>query len=197
MNRIRPIQPQDAALWATLRHDLWPDASVEHHAEEITAFFAGTLEEPLAVLVYESKQDGIIAFAELSIRSQAPGTDSNRVAFVEGLYVRPKWRNRGIARHLLRASEVWARHSNCDAFASDRGDRLFCRPPSRTRTLTTPHVLALSLAMLHGSLTRAVTVQLSSHSAYVSPMRGVRPAAPILYDCASSLCHNNFRNKHL
>ncbi len=124
--KIRPIEPSDAATWERLRRDLWPE-DPESHAVEIASFFAGTLPEPQAVLV---AQEGptLIAFAELSIRVDIPGLAGKRVGYVEGLYVTPAFRGRGIARTLLLASKSWARENHCEAFASDRAERIIVDP---------------------------------------------------------------------
>ena len=41
------------------------------------------------------------------------------VGFLEGLYVDPEFRHRGIARKLCRAVEDWAASLGCSEFASD------------------------------------------------------------------------------
>ena len=124
--KIRPIEPSDAATWERLRRDLWPE-DPESHAGEIASFFAGTLPEPQAVLVAQEGPN-LIAFAELSIRDDIPGLAGKRVGYVEGLYITPPFRGCGIARTLLIASKSWARENHCDAFASDRAERIIVDP---------------------------------------------------------------------
>ena len=121
--RIRNITSADAATWETLRRDLWPDGAADH-ADEIRSFFAGTLSEPIAVLVAEDPEGTIIAFVELSIRTDVPGLEGRRAGYVEGLYVVPEMRQRGIARRLLETSRRWARDQKCEAMASDRAERI-------------------------------------------------------------------------
>jgi aminoglycoside 6'-N-acetyltransferase I len=123
---VRHIRPSDAATWQTMRRDLWPE-DPESHAEEIAAFFAGTLAEPQAVLVAQ-EDSTLVAFAELSIRDDIPGLAGKRVGYVEGLYVLRTFRARGIARTLLAAGKSWARENHCDAFASDRAERIVVDP---------------------------------------------------------------------
>ena len=120
---VRNIEPADAPVWEALRRDLWPDGA-EDHAPEIAMFFAGTLEEPSAVLVAESSVGEIIGFVELAIRADVAGLEGKRVGYVEGLYVIPEVRQRGLARKLLQASRNWARQQKCTAFASDRAGRV-------------------------------------------------------------------------
>lgn len=72
----------------------------------------------------ETGSDGIVAIAELSIRTDLAGYEGKRVGYVEGLFVLPEFRGQGIARKLLRASCTWAREQECIAFASDRSERI-------------------------------------------------------------------------
>lgn len=123
---IRPVQLSDAPAWERLRLDLWPEAT-ETHAAEISQFFNGTLDEPQAVLV-ALEESAIIAFAELSIRYDIRGLPGKKVGYVEGLYVTPPYRARGIARQLLKASRIWAKENGCAAFASDRAERIIIDP---------------------------------------------------------------------
>jgi aminoglycoside 6'-N-acetyltransferase I len=118
---IREIVVKDAAEWEAMRRDLWPDG--DDHDVEIAAFFAGTLAEPETVLVAED--DGLlIGFAELSLRRDVAGLEGKLTGYVEGLFVRPAFRWRAVARRLLTASREWAGGRGCEVFASDRGGRM-------------------------------------------------------------------------
>ena len=104
MYRVRQAAPADSAVWAGLRHSLWREATVEEHAAEIGQFFAGELEEPQAVLFAELDDCGIVGVVELSERRHVPGCTTERVGFIEGLYVVPELRHRGVARILIQAA---------------------------------------------------------------------------------------------
>ena len=118
---IREVRPDDAADWLAMRRELWRDG--DDHDVEIAAFFAKSLIEPEAVLVAE--EDGLlIGVAELSLRRDVAGLEGKLTGYVEGLFVRPAFRGRGVALRLLRASQEWARGCGCVAFASDRADRV-------------------------------------------------------------------------
>lgn len=114
---IRPVAPEDRARWCALRIALWPDGA-EDHPREIDQWYRGQRAEPAAVLVAEHDGD-LVGFVELSIRAYAEGCDSQNVAYLEGWYVAPDWRGRGLGRQLIEASENWGRQQGCQEFASD------------------------------------------------------------------------------
>ena len=115
---IRPVTPADEASWLEMRGALWP-GSQDDHARQIARFFDGKSREPLAVLLAHDHNGRAVGFAELSIRPYAEGCTTDRVGFLEGWYVVPEARGRGIGRALVSASEDWARSQGCSEFASD------------------------------------------------------------------------------
>lgn len=52
-------------------------------------------------------------------RDYVNGTDSSPVAFIEAVYVKPAYRNRGIARRLMAEAERFARDNGLSQIASD------------------------------------------------------------------------------
>ena len=119
MITVRPVRRGDAESWRRMRHDLWPDGSAEEHASEIAAFLEARAPEPLAVLVAEEAGGELVGLAELSIRPCAEGCVTDHVAYLEGWYVAPGARRRGVGRALVRAVEEWARGQGCTELASD------------------------------------------------------------------------------
>ena len=108
----------DAEAWLAMRNALWPEHSEKYHPSEIAKFLAGKLKMPLAVLLAEEHSE-ILGFVELAIRPYAEGCDTDRVGFLEGWYVVPEARRRGIGRALVAAAENWARAQGCTEFASN------------------------------------------------------------------------------
>lgn len=104
--------------WLALRRALWPDGDEDEHRVEM----AGFLDDParygqwLAIDV-----DGVaIGLVEASIRHDyVNGTESSPVAFVEGLYVDPAFRRRGVASMLIDVVTRWGRDAGCRELASD------------------------------------------------------------------------------
>lgn len=119
MTTVRPIEASDAAAWLRMRVALWPDDTEAEHAAEIEKFFRGEMVGASAVLIARDASNAAVGFAELSIRPCAEGCRSNRVAYLEGWYVAPEARRRGIGRALVAASEAWGRSQGCTEFASD------------------------------------------------------------------------------
>ncbi len=119
MVTCRPVKDDDAVAWTRLRQALWPDAVPGEHADAIARYFAGTLREPIMVLFAEDGHAHSIGFVELSLRAYAEGCQSDNVAYVEGWYVAPEARDRGVGRALIEAAEDWARREGCTELASD------------------------------------------------------------------------------
>ena len=108
----------DQPGWLDFRLALWPDASAAEHLE----YMAMALSQPERYLHLMMYDDGRrpIGFIEGSIRTDyVNGTESSPVGFVEGVYVAPEWRRRGVARRLFEAIADWARARGCRELASD------------------------------------------------------------------------------
>ncbi|HEY6066733.1 MAG TPA: aminoglycoside 6'-N-acetyltransferase [Thermoanaerobaculia bacterium] len=101
-----------------MRQALWPE-EVPTHAGEIEQYFAGSLPMLLEVLLAFDDSGEAVGFAELSIRPYAEGCVTDRVAYLEGWYVVPAARRRGIGRALVAAAEEWAREQGCTELGSD------------------------------------------------------------------------------
>jgi aminoglycoside 6'-N-acetyltransferase I len=113
---VRHIGRNDRTEWLRMREALWP-GSLSDHDEETRSYF----EEPsdhFIVLVAET--DGRLAgFLELDHRKYAPGCEASPVAFIEGWYVDPWARGRGIGRALVESAEAAARSLGRHEIASD------------------------------------------------------------------------------
>jgi aminoglycoside 6'-N-acetyltransferase I len=119
---VREAGPDDRLELAKLRHALWPDGSIVEHEEELSVIFAGEWSKvyPYVIFVSEVPGDGIVGFAEVTLRSRADGCDPTRaVGYFEGWYVAESHRRQGRGSALLRAAEEWARAQGCSEMASD------------------------------------------------------------------------------
>jgi aminoglycoside 6'-N-acetyltransferase I len=113
-----PLISVDDADWLSMRMELWPDCPRQQHLEEMATF----LREPnrFVQLIVRDPGGRGIGFAEASVRTDyVNGTSSSRVAYLEGLYVAPEARGKGVARSLVRAVSEWALAAGCTEIASD------------------------------------------------------------------------------
>lgn len=108
----------DQPGWLDLRLALWPDATADEHR----GYMAISLAQPeryLQLMVYDDRRQPL-GFIEGSIRSDyVNGTESSPVGFIEGVYVVPARRRKGVARQLYAAIADWARARGCRELASD------------------------------------------------------------------------------
>ncbi len=115
---IRAATPADEQQWSTLRAAMWPEDSADSHAEEIRRFFREEWHLPSAAFLAE--QDGTaVGFVEVSIRPYAEECYSGNVGSVEGWFVIPEERRRGVGAALVAVAENWARDQGCMEMASD------------------------------------------------------------------------------
>jgi len=104
--------------WLPLRRQLWPEGSTNEHLAEMQMF----IDQPgkfFQLVAYEHDRQPA-GFVEASLRTDyVNGTESSPVAFLEGIYVAPPYRRRGIGTLLVAAVVTWARACGCTELASD------------------------------------------------------------------------------
>jgi aminoglycoside 6'-N-acetyltransferase I len=115
---IRPVEQSDSAAWERMRTALWPKGAADH-GQEIAKYFSTNRINPAEVLIGCVGSGSPVGFVELSIRPYAEGCVSDRIAFVEGWFVDPGYRDRGAGAALMAAAEEWARAMGCTELASD------------------------------------------------------------------------------
>jgi aminoglycoside 6'-N-acetyltransferase I len=118
---VRAIRKAEADEWAQLRTRLWPRAAPQELAAEARAFLEGDETPMIAAAFVAREEEGAAAmgFLELAVRPFADGCESRPVAHVEGWYVEPAARSRGVGRALMSAAETWARERGFTELASD------------------------------------------------------------------------------
>jgi aminoglycoside 6'-N-acetyltransferase I len=116
------IVPASAAYlddWAEMRAALWPELSVESHRSDIAKLFLGPSPRCVAFIAL-SETDGSAGFAEASLRHDfVNGCETSPVLFLEGIYVQPAARDKGVGASLCEAVASWGRLKGCSEFASD------------------------------------------------------------------------------
>ena len=110
---------KDVEPWAQLRAALWPHHSIEDHRAELGRAFLSESGEAVAFIARNAANEAV-AFAEATLRHDyVNGCSSSPVLFLEGIYVRPVDRRKGIARLLCKAVADWGKSLGCVEFGSD------------------------------------------------------------------------------
>jgi aminoglycoside 6'-N-acetyltransferase I len=99
-----------------MRIALWPGSRDDHHVD-VRRYF----QQPDGrTRTFVAEDDGrLVGFLELDQRKYAPGCQSSPVPFIEGWYVDPEARRRGVGRALVKAAEDWARAAGFTEIGSD------------------------------------------------------------------------------
>jgi aminoglycoside 6'-N-acetyltransferase I len=114
--KVRKTAETDKPKWLELRRALWPDCPAERHSLEMDQLRCSDG----VVLLAEDSDGQIVGFAEISIRrDHVEGTLSAPVPYLEGWYVIPGQRRRGIGRALIKSAESWALEAGFLELASD------------------------------------------------------------------------------
>jgi len=113
---IVPVSNDNVQEWAVLCDELWPEDDGDNSAEWIEEWKNSEL--PNEFLYYIDSEAA--AFISLALRHDyVEGTSSSPIGYLEGIYVKPNYRKRGIARELIEFTKKWALLQGCTELASD------------------------------------------------------------------------------
>jgi aminoglycoside 6'-N-acetyltransferase I len=100
---IREMTTADRAAWAEMRAELWPSEPADAHFAAIE----GILNSGDAWgFIAEAPECASVGFAEIAIRKYANGCDTQPVPFLEGIWVKPIFRRRGVGAQLIGYAEA-------------------------------------------------------------------------------------------
>ena len=108
---VRPLTPADHAAWIGLRQALWLGSDATTLAAEAGTLLTdpqrfGALRYAVLLAVDGERPTG---FVEVSLRDDLPAFAGRTVGYVEGVYVAPPHRRRGLGQALIEAAAGWAR----------------------------------------------------------------------------------------
>jgi aminoglycoside 6'-N-acetyltransferase I len=113
---LAPPRGSEDRDWLRMRIALWPDGSAAEHRSAMAEVLARGLYVRLAL----DGAGAAVGFVEAAKRvDYVNGATSSPVAFLEGLYVEPAARRRGVARQLVESVVAWALEQGLIELASD------------------------------------------------------------------------------
>lgn len=114
---MRPLAEADLSEWLRLRTMLWDELSDDEHKAEMLDIYEHS--DSQFVAVADTGDGRLGGFLEASIRPFVEDCETDQVGYLEGWYVEPELRRRGVGRELVTAAEEWARRHGCIEMASD------------------------------------------------------------------------------
>jgi len=113
---IRKAGKMDLEILANLAVQMW-----DHHSvSELAAEFSEIISKGKSQFFLKYKNDIPIGFAQCQLRyDYVEGTRTTPVGYLEGIFIKEEYRNKGYAKELLAECEAWARDNGCKEFASD------------------------------------------------------------------------------
>lgn len=113
---IRQATAQDIPELVALATALWPDSD----AKQLETEFSQQLHIPTFNFFLAEDGDMVSAFIHVSIRHDyVEGSTSSPVGYIEGIFVRPDTRVKGVGKALVQQAEAWCRAHGCTEIGSD------------------------------------------------------------------------------
>ena len=110
---IKLLLEKDLDIWGDMCEALYPDVTSE---EMLQDYAKGRFPDEYCYFI----DSELVGFISLSKRfDYVEGTDSSPVGYVEGIYVKGEYRNKGIARALIEFAKTWSKERGCMQIASD------------------------------------------------------------------------------
>ncbi len=101
---------------AEMASQIW----TKHTANELIPELEASISDNNSAIFVKYANTTPAGFAQCSLRNDyVEGTNSSPVGYLEGIYVKPEYRNHGYAKELLKECEKWSADKGCTEFASD------------------------------------------------------------------------------
>ena len=112
---ITVAERKDEEDWLKLRQSVYGFHPEDFHRREMEMW----LTDSTKCCWLAREQEEAVGILEASLRNVVDGCLSSPVGYIEGIFVLPDWRARGIARALILTAEDWMRGQGCSEVATD------------------------------------------------------------------------------
>jgi aminoglycoside 6'-N-acetyltransferase I len=112
----RPYNDRDFKDWLAMGLELWPDYTKKELELELLSILKN--KQQTTFIAQDDKEYS--GFINVSLRFEyVEGASSSPVGYIEGIYIKSKYRKQGIASELLKIAEEWALKKGATEIASD------------------------------------------------------------------------------
>lgn len=113
---IRKAEKSDLGTLVNLAVLLWNHSTIDTLLHE----FSEMMTKKNMQFFLKFADNVVVGFAQCSLRyDYVEGTETTPVGYLEGIFIKEGFRNKGYAKELLAACEAWAKDKGCKEFASD------------------------------------------------------------------------------
>jgi len=113
---ISPIQDNQFPLWKHMREQVYCLLDDEFHEKEMEQIFARS---DWYCYFLKIDEDQIIGLVELSSRNIVDGCLSSPVAYIEGLYLKKKYRDKGLGKEAIEIIKNWCKENDFSELGAD------------------------------------------------------------------------------
>jgi aminoglycoside 6'-N-acetyltransferase I len=114
--KLAPIEKKDFALWRKMRREIYPIIDPEYDQREMEQISVSGI---WFCYFIENETGETIGLVELSSRNIVDNCLSSPVAYLEGLYLEPECRGRGLGKQAARLVFDWCRERGFSELATD------------------------------------------------------------------------------
>jgi aminoglycoside 6'-N-acetyltransferase I len=113
---IEALSDSNLSAFTELVLELWPECEFD----EEYSYYQSLIDSENEICFLVREQENYVAFLHVSMRTDyVEGATEFPVAYLEGLYVKPEYQQRGIGNQLVNAGAEWGRQKGCKQLASD------------------------------------------------------------------------------
>ncbi len=113
--KIKRLKEKNIALWVELRRALWPKFSRKKHSLECERLLNDKRQAAFGLF----DDDNLVGFIQVREREIGDGLNSSPIAWLEGIYLKQNYRQKGFGKKLLLKIEKWAKKRNLSELRSD------------------------------------------------------------------------------
>ena len=114
--KLLKIDREDFTVWKEMRNALYKGVDDKFHNEEMNWIYQADDKAAFFIL---TAQNDITGFTELSIRNTVDGCIGDHIGYLEGLYLKPEYRQQQLGLETVNEAIIWFKAHDCNVIATD------------------------------------------------------------------------------